>query len=136
MTKKKMWDNSNLVQEEIIWGNIQLPGISDEKLLNTNWNRVQASKELVNSSEWKNKIKQRTADPDYKQKHSKAIDKRNNRKDWKQIRQGVGDKLKKKVMTPDGIFDSRSEAAKFYGITPPGIKRRIEYHPDKYYYID
>jgi len=37
MTKKKFWDNSSL-QEEIVWGNIQLPGLTDEELYSTNWN--------------------------------------------------------------------------------------------------
>jgi hypothetical protein len=38
-----MWDNSNL-QEDIQWGNIELPGLSDEKLLTTNWTQVTAAK--------------------------------------------------------------------------------------------
>lgn len=38
MTKKKFWDNSSL-QEEIVWSNIQLPGVTDEELYSKNWNR-------------------------------------------------------------------------------------------------
>jgi hypothetical protein len=38
MTKKKFWDNSSL-QQEIVWSNIQLPGITDEELYSKNWNR-------------------------------------------------------------------------------------------------
>lgn len=117
------------------WGNIELPGLSDQELFSTNWNKVQASKDLISSESWKNKIKERTASQDYKDKHKDAIKVRSQRDDWATIRQAVGDKLKKRVMTPDGIFNSRAEAAAFYGISPPGIKRRIEYHPDKYYYI-
>lgn len=33
-----MWDNSN-IQEDIHWGNIELPGITDEELFTTSWNR-------------------------------------------------------------------------------------------------
>lgn len=56
MTKKnKMWDNSNL-QEEIVWGNIQLPGLSDEKLLTTNWNYVDANRKKAKNEQFKEKL--------------------------------------------------------------------------------
>ena len=51
MTKKK--DNEE-------WGNIELPGLSDEELYAKNWNRVAINKE-------------RFADLDFKKKHQEAI---------------------------------------------------------------
>lgn len=38
-----MWDNSNL-QDDIQWGNIELPGLSDQELLTKNWNIVDNNK--------------------------------------------------------------------------------------------
>lgn len=38
-----MWDNSNL-QGDIQWGNIQLPGISDEELLTKNWAKADSNR--------------------------------------------------------------------------------------------
>lgn len=34
----KMWDNSSM-QTEIHWDNKSLPGLTDEELYNTNWNK-------------------------------------------------------------------------------------------------
>lgn len=79
MTKKnKMWDNSNL-QEEIVWGNIQLPGLSDEELLNTNWNHKDAVNNYWNSPQGKKQKeinkkrsvllnKERLNDPSYRKR--------------------------------------------------------------------
>lgn len=57
MTKKKMWDNSNM-QEEIHWGNIELPGVPDEVLLTKNWEKSEVMKQLRSTESWKNKIKE------------------------------------------------------------------------------
>jgi hypothetical protein len=76
--KNKMWDNSNL-QEDIKWGNIELPGVSDETLLTTNWNHKDAVNNYWNSPQGKqqkeiNKIrsellnKERLNDPEYKKR--------------------------------------------------------------------
>lgn len=43
MKNKNLFDNSNL-QEEIKWGNIELPGLSDQELYEKNWNRVDGGK--------------------------------------------------------------------------------------------
>jgi hypothetical protein len=53
--KNKMWDNSNL-QEDIVWGNIELPGVSDETLLTTNWNYVDAAKSRMANPKTRNKL--------------------------------------------------------------------------------
>ncbi len=40
----------------------------------------------------------------------------------------------KSIVTPDGVFDSRKEAAKFYKISPPALSSRMVHNPSKYYY--
>ena len=56
MTKKsKMWDNSNL-QQDIQWGNIELPGLSDEELYNKNWNHIDAAKSRMANPATLNKL--------------------------------------------------------------------------------
>lgn len=37
------------------WGNIELPGLSDEKLYSTNWNHVAAGKERAANPNWQKK---------------------------------------------------------------------------------
>ena len=37
MPNKKFWDNSNL-QQDIVWGNQPVYGLTDEELYSTNWN--------------------------------------------------------------------------------------------------
>jgi len=46
--KKNLFDNSNL-QEEIVWGNIPVSGMTDEELHSTNWNlkKTEADKEKL-----------------------------------------------------------------------------------------
>lgn len=43
-------------------------------------------------------------------------------------------KLKKEIVTPDGVFSSRAEAAIFYKVSPEAIGSRLKRHPKKYYY--
>ena len=77
------------------WGNIELPGLSDEKLLATNWNRVTAGRananntKLLELAELKkgnadfsqtmcNVAEQRNKDPQYQQAHRQGMSKRDN----------------------------------------------------------
>lgn len=58
------------------WGNIELPGLSDDKLLNTNWNRVTGARQAVKIREttgWKEKNEKRYEDPEYVQRVAKSI---------------------------------------------------------------
>jgi len=41
----------------------------------------------------------------------------------------------KKIMTPDGIFSSRKDAAKFYGIEGSSLGDRMKRYPKQYYYL-
>ena len=40
----------------------------------------------------------------------------------------------KSIVTPDGTFESRDAAAKYYGIKPESMSGRIKRNPTKYYY--
>ena len=60
------------------WGNIELPGLSDEKLLNTNWNYVAAGKGRSQDSKWRennlkaNQNRKERLGPDYSKRVSDA----------------------------------------------------------------
>jgi hypothetical protein len=58
------------------WGNIELPGLSDEELFAKNWNRVAAAREIVKAREkngWKEKNEERFKDDEYIKKLSSSI---------------------------------------------------------------
>lgn len=44
-------------------------------------------------------------------------------------------KVAKPVQTPDGIFPTRTDAAKHYGVTAPAIGGRMRRNPTQYYYL-
>ena len=50
-------------------------------------------------------------------------------------RRNAPNKKSKKVMTPDGIFDTNKAAAEFYGITPASFHSRKMHNPCTYYNI-
>lgn len=41
----------------------------------------------------------------------------------------------KKIQTPDGIFASRAEAAKHYGVVQETIRNKMKRYPDQYFYL-
>jgi len=58
------------------WGNIELPGLSDEELLNKNWNKITGAREAVKAREkngWKEKNEQRFEDSEYSKRVAKSI---------------------------------------------------------------
>lgn len=86
-----MWDNSNM-QEDIQWGNIELPGVSDEELLNTTWSKShkgdklwieknsEKNKKLSKDSEWlkttSEKNKKLSKDPKWVNANQEGVTKR------------------------------------------------------------
>lgn len=44
-------------------------------------------------------------------------------------------KLYKKIKTPDGFFDSRNQAAKYYDVDPATLNYWMKIKPTEYYYI-
>jgi len=166
------------------WGNIELPGLSDEKLFKKNWNRSQAQKDYYNNLneeekiKWRDKLKKLWQNPEYVErmrafysspeqieKHTKQVREVALRKDWREKVEKLNrDKRKnpfhiekhqsavdkrtqdpewrrkqaeraKPMITPDGIFASRKEAAEFYQVKTPAMNFKIKKYPDQYYYI-
>jgi hypothetical protein len=56
------------------WGNVELPGVSDEKLLTTNWNYASAIKEREQKG-WQDSNKERWQDLDWKKTHDEKVKK-------------------------------------------------------------
>ena len=146
---------------EIEWGNIELPGVSDEKLFNTNWHR-KAAMDKVNKNRplevqlKKSKtIKKQFEDPTYKELRSLIIKNVTKTDEWKE-RHANGIKFRqqngwaeknlaarktKSIQTPYGQFDSKKEAVKV--MTDLGIGNAngklsvwLKSKPDEYYYLD
>jgi hypothetical protein len=97
------------------WGNIELPGLSDEELFKKNWTRVAASQEIIKNREsngWydkvNNKNKELSKDPNWIKSHSEAskklqssTDHKNRMKEiynsesWKESQKEQGEKKRK-----------------------------------------
>lgn len=144
------------------WGNIELPGLSDEELYSKNWNMVRDSENLVCSDEWKENhrigISKRSESESWKIKTSlgnkkkaqeennrinylKGIEQRNQSEHFIKIVKDNGLKRKKPIVVPWGTFDSRKSAVqegiKLSIINPLGkIQKGLLKYPDQYYYIE
>lgn len=150
---------------EIEWGNIELPGVSDEKLFNTNWNKVAAIQEMVkkrSNGPWKEKnlkfLTELSENPKWKKKHDNAMSKlskdltwlenqkkagANRSKDpkWQENHKKAINATKKMIQTPYGIFESRVDAVRYMsdlGIINASRKvdAWLKSKPDEYYYLD
>jgi hypothetical protein len=166
------------------WGNIELPGLSDEELFKKNWQQSASQKQRFSKMseeekiEWSNKSKNLWKDLSFKNKmiefysspeyieyitnrnrelatrkdwiekveklnkdkrldeehikrHQTAIDKRTQDPDWKQKQA----ERSKPMVTPDGIFGSRKEAAEFYQVKTPVMNYYMKKYPTEYFYI-
>lgn len=130
--KNKMWDNSNL-QQEIVWGNIELPGLSDQELYAKNWNIVDANRTKFDDPTAKENyllgIKKRSQDQDWKQNHDRAMKKLSETSDWKLKNKENTDKKKIYIKTPDGVFAGKGTASLFYKVDPGTIDYWIKKKP-------
>ncbi len=150
-----------MTQDKDQWGNIELPGLSDEELFGKNWNMVRNSANLVKNLDWKTNHKngiqnrscsdwrEKTAVANKKKAHEQinrqnylaGIEKRNqSAKFLDQLKQN-GTKRKKPIQVPWGLFDSRKSAveyAKKNNITNAlgKIQKGLIANPDQYYYIE
>jgi hypothetical protein len=207
------------------WGNIELPGLSDEELFKKDWEKSarmlelskdpeykkkhkasmdklrkdpeyrkklsNAQKKLNESLEHKEKLSQAQKklkqNPEYQKNYSEAMKKLQQNEEYKKNQKEASDKFRndpvfkekkrkemtansldpefqkkrieghkkalsnpswienvrkarlksrKKIQTPDGIFESRKLAAEFYKIDPSQINSRIKKWPDQYFYIE
>ena len=143
------------------WGNIEVPGVSDEELYSKNWNKVRDSAKLVKDDNWKKQhregIKNRTNDtwhklvseankekarkPEVREKHLQGLEKRNNSLEFKQKQKDNGLKRRKPIQVPWGVFDSRKAAVDYgnnngIGNAMGKIQAGLKTNPTEYFYID
>jgi len=128
------------------WGNIELPGLSDEKLLKTNWNHFTAMQKLAKDPKWlqiiRDTAKKWSNDPKWQQEQIERIERRNNNDIW---RKNVGDASVKThgrcCIVPWGIFPSVQQAGLFRDQqrgTKCGVTvtcRNLKKETPGYYYI-
>lgn len=69
-----------------------------------------------------------------KQKTALALTGKPKSEEHKRKLREIGATNRKMISTPDGIFESRDAAAKFYKIKPESMGGRIKRNPDKYRY--
>lgn len=60
---------------------------------------------------------------------------RENLDEQARLQLGQPGRFRKQICTPAGIFDSRKEAAAYYGIEPCSMNWRIKRAPEQYYYL-
>lgn len=170
-------------KKEEQWGNIELPGLSDEVLLTKNWNKVSAARQnskkaleviaadydnyrkkyleameryktdetwrknqkeaadrFRNDSEHKKKqsdlMKKLQEDPEFNKKRVKGLKKAYKKPEVLAKMKVRHQSQPKRIQTPDGIFNSRKEAAAYYGVHSTQMNYRMGKYPDQYYYID
>jgi hypothetical protein len=88
--------------------------------------------------------KQLKEDAEWQKKHNEGIQNFLNDKEkvkvWKQNveakRHLTTEAKYKSYTTPDGVFPSLMEAAKFYSISGPSLKSRAKFKPDQYYFTE
>lgn len=140
-------------QEE--WGNIELPGLSDEKLYNTNWIRkashIEHSKRVTEwhkdkefRSKWEKGVQDTLKNPEYRKKFERGeAEKRNDPKYWEAYYAGIKRREKDKsyhksriekstaviarrVQTPLGVFDTITLAAQAHSIGNETMRYRLK----------
>lgn len=146
--------NTNTNTEE--WGNIELPGLSDEKLFKTNWYKVAANYERWNDPEFVKRrdiaLKKAMQDPkvrenvlkaqkkfrteEFKENHAKIMHELFQTEEWrKAVEEANADpkrnnKISKalsiKVKSPNKTYNSINEAAKDLGLTSEAIRYRCK----------
>jgi len=141
------------------WGNIQLNGVSDEKLWSTNWNRIKDKKHLAivgkkisktkrsnpekykHTEETKMKIskegKKWHKDPVVKQRYLEGIKNRNlHTPAVFEAAKKAGILKRKTIIHPKGKHTRIGEVAKLYGIAVGSLQTRMKNWPHLFYYED
>lgn len=136
------------------WGNIELPGLTDEKLFKTNWHYVAVNREVgktqkhratssKNSKEsWANEsIRDRRVaglknawEENYDQRAlvNKIVAQTDQAKEH---HKKLIDRKKKKVSINGTVFESLREAARTLDIPVPTLQYRLKKFPEQYFYI-
>lgn len=91
------------------WGNIQLPGFDDSKLLDPNLNRVLANKETVKNPIWIANHKAGISTPEYRKKVSDG-----HKKFWKNVDQSHREHIAKSSFNASISFESKEQAHEIF----------------------
>lgn len=154
-----------MTNEKDEWGNIELPGLSDEELFKKNWHKVGINKErfsnddfkkkhrdsiiqALNKEETKIKIKEKQSKfrtEEFDLKHKEIMIELYQTKKWKDrvnaanknpIRnQKIREAHALGVHTPLGEFLTLGQAGLAHNISSEGIRYRIKTRPNEYYYL-
>jgi hypothetical protein len=152
--------NFELFNDDSVWGNQTAGDLTNEEILTKNWDRVtennrrwanpefrkkrdESLTKVIQSDEWKQKQKlanQLMRTEEWKEKHYKVMQELYETDKWKNsVQQAnsnpvrnlkISKSHKLKITTPDGVFDSIKECAKFYNITGEGVRYRCMTDPD------
>ena len=126
------------------WGNIQLPGLSDQELHGKNWNKVTAAKNIAKLANWQqaqSKMIQERIDKGF----YKRVGKKNQKNpEWlKKVRANAERKrgmrrldLERPWIAKGKRYDSMALAAKAYGISRPAMGNKRTRNPDAFYWED
>lgn len=135
-----------MTNEKDEWGNISLPGLSDEELYKTNWNKVAHAHTKINNPEFSNvmkrKFKEIKVTQEYQENYNKGMSKRDNtyqavNNSRNDVREKISNSLKgyqksqehldkvaeqnrlrsKAICTPYGNFESRKLAVEYLSST-------------------
>lgn len=109
------------------WGNVELPGLSDEELLSKDWNKSrkhipgwrelqkQVGLQRKHSEVWKEGMQTRNESEEWKENLIIACKKRSADPNYRQnITQALRESNSKAIMTPMGRFEVTSDAARYY----------------------
>jgi len=92
-------------------------------------------REVAKRSDWKEKVKilnkEKRKNSEHIKRHQEAIDKRTQDPEWRKKQA----QRSKPLVTPNGIFPSRKDAAAFYQVQTPVMNDRMKRYPNEYYYI-
>lgn len=160
MNKKNMWDNSNL-QQEIIWDNQKVSGITDEELFAKKWDRTGPSHPMYGKKQTEEHKKKRSEVQKGKKQSQDHVEKAaatrrgvpkstehnkknsESQKGKKQTYETINKRIaatKKPIHTPYGEFDSRKHAMQW--MSNNGIKggegkirKGLKEDPENFYYI-
>jgi len=127
------------------WGNIELPGLTDEELFTKNWTKIAAERAKSQDPEWqkKNKLSNqiKAQDPDWIDKNTRSNQIKGKDPVWLEKRKQYYITKQKRIMTPYGEFESRNSAIRHIeslgiinakGKVAFGLKTK----PTEFYYLD
>jgi hypothetical protein len=124
------------------WGNIPLPGMTDEELHSKNWNFVSRNKEISKLPNWK-KAQTKMLNERIKQGwYQKNGEKNKNNPVWRDTHKKAMNKRKgekridlQKVVVAEGVeYESLTECAKHYGIGKSAMSEKVRGNNPNFYY--